>query len=647
MIRRVLRIWCLVVVMVGCGFLPKVVSFLASRRLHSNPLDSARARHLTAKAKDEIFFCESCGTEHIKWMGRCTSCKEWNTIKPFRQARVTSTSLDPRALAQLSSSSTSLAPTTPRTKESPLSTFQSNRWVVGNDFQTNAVLTPMTSISEMGSVERIELFSEEMNRVLGGGLVKGSVVLMAGEPGVGKSTLLLQLASTMTKKQASVVYISGEENPQQIVLRAKRLNLSQDNIFLVCDVDIDKALLSITALPTAELPQMIIVDSIQTMRTVDSTHTLGSVAQIRDSTAKIIQFAKSTGIAVILVGHVTKTGDVAGPRVLEHMVDTVLCIEGSDKTDYRMLRCDKNRFGSVSEVGVFVMTEHGMEDVTNPSEIFLTHDVLQKAQEGSAVSIVMEGSRPILAEIQCLVGRTYTGGNTGGQTVKISAKRTADGFPLQRMLLICAVIEKRLRLSMWSRDVYLNVVGGLRLQEPSADLAVAAAIVSSYLGVSIRPATAFIGEIGLGGELRGGKRIEQRISEAAKLGFRRIVIPRSTGFQNQKKKGAVSKVSSIAGSTGDPTAAPASSAAYSSTSNVEIVPCGSLWEALVAGLHHPDVGSLLNQQSRKKRVGAIYNSWASSNRNDGDIDRTDQRHIDDDNDVVDDNDDDDVFSDDV
>lgn len=626
--RRILWIWSLLIVMVWFGFLPDVAALHTLRRLHSNPLEYTRVKHLTAKARDEIFFCESCGTEHIKWMGRCTSCKEWNTIKPFRQARVTSTSLDPRTLAQLSSSSTSLAPTTQRKRESPPSTFQSNRWVVGNDFQANTVLTPMNSISEIGSVERIELFSEEMNRVLGGGLVKGSVVLMAGEPGVGKSTLLLQLASTMAKRQASVVYISGEENPQQIVLRAKRLNLPQDNIFLVCDVDIDKALLSITALPPEELPEMIIVDSIQTMRTMDSTHTLGSVAQIRDSTAKIIQFAKSTGIAVILVGHVTKAGDVAGPRVLEHMVDTVLCIEGSDKTDYRMLRCDKNRFGSVSEVGVFVMTENGMEDVTNPSEIFLTHDVLQKAQEGSAVSIVMEGSRPILAEIQCLVGRTFTGGNTG-QTIKISAKRTADGFPIQRMLLICAVIEKRLRLSMWSRDVYLNVVGGLRLQEPSADLAVAAAIVSSYLGVSIRPATAFIGEIGLGGELRGGKRIEQRISEAAKLGFRRIVIPRSTGFQNQKKKAvAVSNVATTT-TTAAAAASAGDAATNSPTSNVEIIPCGSLWEALVAGLHHSDAGSLLNQQSRKKRVASYNKSWTARHRNDddGDIDHSD--HMDD------------------
>lgn len=549
------------------------------------------SHRLNAKVKDEIFFCESCGTEHIKWMGRCSSCKEWNSIKPFRQAKLSSTSLDPRALASIASStSLSSFPTSnaPSKMSSPSTSrastnFQSNRWVAGNDFNSAAVLTPMTSISEIGPMKRMELFSEEMNRVLGGGLVRGSVVLMAGEPGVGKSTLLLQIASSMTNSNSSVVYISGEENPQQIVLRANRLGLQQDRIFLICDVDIDKALLSIISLQTEELPRMIIVDSIQTMRTADSTHSLGSVAQIRDSTAKIIQFAKSTGIAVVLVGHVTKSGDVAGPRVLEHMVDTVLCIEGSEKTDYRMLRCDKNRFGSVSEVGVFVMTENGMEDVSNPSEIFLTQDVLQKAQEGSAVVIVMEGSRPILAEIQCLVSRTYTGGNSG-QTIKVSAKRTADGFPLQRMLLISAVIEKRLRLSMWSRDVYLNVVGGLRLQEPSADLAVAAAIVSSYLSVPIRPATAFIGEIGLGGELRGGKRIEQRINEAIKLGFRRIIIPRSTGYRDSKKPLTKSE-------------SKASSAQYP---GVDVVPCASLWEALVAGLQHEDVAGLLNGTRKRK-----------------------------------------------
>lgn len=552
---------------------------------------------LQAKAKNEVFFCESCGTEHIKWMGRCSACKEWNTIKPFRQAKIASTSLDPRSFAAhplISPSSTNSGTSLQRSS----SGFQSHKWIMNNNDISSSFLTPMNTISEMGNMERVRLFSEEMNRVLGGGLVKGSVVLLAGEPGVGKSTLLLQLASTLSAN-GSVVYISGEENPQQIVLRANRLDLSQENIFLICDVDIDKALLSIAALPTEERPKLIIIDSIQTMRTADSTHTLGSVAQIRDSTAKVIQFAKSTGIAVILVGHVTKSGDVAGPRVLEHMVDTVLCIEGSEKSDYRMLRCDKNRFGSVSEVGVFVMAEDGMQDVLNPSEMFITQDVLQKPQEGSAVMIVMEGSRPILAEIQCLVSRTYTGTSTnGGQSVRVNAKRTADGFPLQRMLLICAVMEKRLQLSMWNRDIYLNVVGGLRIQEPSADLAVAAAIASSYLTVPIKPGTAFIGEIGLGGELRGGKRLEQRISEAVKLGFRRIIIPHSSGFRNvtthttgnRKKSGLASQSQQ-------------QSIQYS---GVDIIPCSTLWDALVACLQDDNVTDILKAGKRKKLSTPMY-----------------------------------------
>lgn len=538
---------------------------------------------LRAKSKEEVFFCESCGTEHIKWMGRCASCKEWNTVKHFRAARMTSTSLDPRASFG-SATSSSLSPTKPGTKDTEKGKYQSNRWVLSGSISEGSLITPMSSITDSVSFDRIPLFSEELNRVLGGGLVKGSVILMAGEPGVGKSTLLLQLAASSGHR---VVYISGEENPQQIVLRARRLTLPQENIFLVCDVDIDKALQSIGTL--GELPTMVIVDSIQTMRTAESQHTLGSVSQIKDSTAKIIQFAKSTGVAVVLVGHVTKTGDVAGPRVLEHMVDTVLCIEGSEKTDYRMLRCDKNRFGSVSEVGVFMMTEAGMQDVTNPSELFLTQKVLTESQEGSAVVIVMEGSRPILAEIQCLVSTTYAGANA-----KVNAKRTSDGFPIQRMLLICAVIEKRLKLSMWSRDVYLNVVGGLRLQEPSADLAVAVAIVSSYFGVPIKPATAFIGEIGLGGELRGGKRIEQRITEAIKLGFTTIIVPKNAGYNANKNRHVAVKAQTSTGVNS------VEVNKIETGREVNTVNCENLYSALVAGLDHVDVPGLLAKKDRRK-----------------------------------------------
>lgn len=309
------------------------------------------------------------------------------------------------------------------------------------------------------------------------------------------------------------------------------------------------------------------MDSIQTMRTAEGSQSIGSVSQIRESTARVVQFAKSTGVAVVLVGHVTKAGDVAGPKILEHMVDTVLCLEGSEKTDYRMVRCEKNRFGSISEVGVFTMTEDGMKDVANPSELFLTNTVIKEALEGSAVVIVIEGSKPILAEVQCLVSTTYSS-PTGG---KINPRRAADGFPLQRLLLICAVIEKRLRLAMWSSDVYLNVVGGLRIAEPTADLAVAMALISSYTTTPIHPATAFIGELGLGGELRGGKKTDLKVNEAIKLGFKRIILPASSGFK-----------------------------LTNTPADVTILPCANLKAAVKAALSANDIDAVLYGNKRKK-----------------------------------------------
>lgn len=564
-----------------------------------------------AKSKEEVFFCEACGVEHIKWMGRCPACKEWNTIKQFRTPKLV-TSLDPRTA---SNRGMSTAMTKPKPKLVPLSVgtapqgaVSDGRWLKQDVYSGNSIIFPMKDISDSDlNLDRINLFSGEMNRVLGGGLVRGSVILIAGDPGVGKSTLLLQLASSLG--HANVVYVSGEENPQQIVLRARRLGLSSDGIFLICDVDIDQVLYHIQTLPT--LPALVIIDSIQTMRTADSAHSIGSITQIKDSTAKVIQFAKSTSTSVILVGHVTKTGDVAGPRVLEHMVDTVLCIEGSERTDYRMLRAEKNRFGSVSEVGVFTMTEHGMTDVTNPSELFLTSSVITTPQEGSAVVIVMEGSRPILAEVQCLVSQTYS---SSSQQQKINAKRAVDGFPMQRLLLISAVIEKRLKISMWNRDVYLNIVGGLRLTEPSADLAVAMAIISSHLSVQIQAATAFIGEIGLGGELRGGKRIEQRVNEAIKLGFTRVIVPATSGY----------KKSSISSSMSSSPVSPAVEA------GVKIIPCSTLREACQHGLvlePGESIDSIIakrqrnNSGNKKKKQQEMSGSSGSSGSSGGDRDR--------------------------
>lgn len=463
-------------------------------------------RALGSKGTGETFFCQSCGAEHVKWAGRCNFCKEWNTIKAFKQVSGSSRA----SFASKSSPSTS-------TSSSLFTTPNRGRWIEAQ-LAVNESFSSMASISVDDQKDRIEIFSREVGRVLGGGLVPGSVILLAGEPGIGKSTLLLQLASQIAQRYGDVIYISGEENEYQIALRGRRLGLPVDRIYLVCDVEIDQILERIHSSPSR--PSLVIIDSIQTMRVNDCESSLGSVSQIRESAGKVLQYAKATSTAVILVGHVTKSGDVAGPRVLEHMVDAVVYVEGSDRADYRLVKAVKNRFGSATEVGVLAMTENGLEDVVNPSALFLTPSLLSEAQEGAAVGVVMEGSRALLAEIQCLV--TYSYASSSGKSL---ARRTSDGFPLPRLLLICAVLEKRLKFLLATRDIYLNVVGGLRITEPTADLAVAVALASSLTGLPVRPATAFIGELGLGGELRGGKRTDQRIAEAVKLGFKRIVLP--------------------------------------------------------------------------------------------------------------------------
>jgi DNA repair protein RadA/Sms len=324
-------------------------------------------------------------------------------------------------------------------------------------------------------IQRIHLWSEEVNNVLGGGLVRGSAVLIAGDPGVGKSTLLLQLSASVAETSSSgVVYLSGEENAEQILSRVHRLGLSPKNIFLLCDTDADSALTTIMGMEFR--PTLVIVDSIQMMRTQTGSGVgaAGSVTQIRDSAALFVEFAKTSGCAVMLVGHVTKSGEVAGPRVLEHLVDTVLYLEASEKGSCRLFRCIKNRFGATNEVGVLSMTPGGLVDVPNPSELFMGESVVSEGLEGCAVAVVLEGTRPLLAEIQCLVGTAKSGQLQG---MPKSSRRASDGFPSQRLLLICAVIEKHIGLNLASRDIYLNVVGGLRVSEPAADLAVAVTVV--------------------------------------------------------------------------------------------------------------------------------------------------------------------------
>lgn len=511
-------------------YLNLVLSLVTSTQLQkiecrsTNYLPDDTHTKLNAKSKafgsksNEIFYCDNCGMEHVKWVGRCTSCKEWNTVKEFKQASLKS-----------------LESIGPAARVKSFTSNMNNRnvpWIANGNNQS---LIPMEEINIDTAVQRINLFSSELNRVLGNGLVKGSVVLLAGEPGIGKSTLLLQLASSIANDLNSVVYLSGEENPEQIAARAHRLDLKTKNIFLVCDVNLDNAINNIISM--SKMPSLVIVDSVQTMRTENCNNGIGSVTQIRECTAQLVQLAKSYGCAVLLVGHVTKTGEVAGPRVLEHMVDTVLYMEGNEKADYRMLRSIKNRFGNTNEVGVFSMHEKGLIDVTNPSELFMSNNVISEGVEGSGVAVIMEGTRPIIAEIQCLVTTSYS---------KIaSPRRTSDGFPIQRLLLIIAVIEKRLKLNLYNKDIYLNVVGGLRVTEPSADLVVAMIIISSLIGEKMNPGVAFIGEIGLSGELRGGKRLESRIQEALKMGFTKVIIPTSTSSNrdsNNNNRNLKSKV---------------------------------------------------------------------------------------------------------
>ena len=537
-----------------------------------------------SKGRDEVFFCSECGGEHAKWVGRCNFCKSWNTVKEFRSPRAEPLApMDIRAAASAAgktrnsntgntSTKVSLAPTRPipgssKTDAAPV--LQRASWLGTGNGDNNMVA--MNTINLNFNKQTLPIYSKELSRVLGGGVVKGSVVLIAGEPGIGKSTLLLQLAASIVNDaDGQVVYLSGEENDEQIASRAQRLGIdgtATENIYMICDIDVDNAITNILNMEST--PELIIVDSIQTMRTEASTSSMGTVTQTRESAARFVQLAKATGSCILLVGHVTKSGDVAGPRVLEHMVDTVLYLEGSDRGEYRLIRSMKNRFGSTSEVGVLSMTERGMIDVTNPSDLFMTANVVTEGVEGSAVAVLLEGSRPILAEIQCLVSVASPRSN---------AKRMSDGFPVQRLLLICAVIEKRLKLQLWNKDVYVNVAGGLRVNEPSSDLAVAITVISSLLDKRVKAGIAFIGEVGLGGELRGGKGLEIRIREAAKLGFRTVVVP----------KGTYGK-SSLSQSAG----------------KIKVLPCGSLREVMKVALQPGESSRAPSSTSIKKPTMSI------------------------------------------
>jgi DNA repair protein RadA/Sms len=412
------------------------------------------------------FVCQNCGNEALKWAGRCNGCGEWNTLV-----------------------------------ETVVSTKKSN-----SRFSISQPRHQVVKFQDIKGkdVVRVKSGIGELDRVLGGGLVPGSVVLLAGEPGIGKSTLLTQLA---VKLGQSVLYVCGEESPEQIKMRIMRLGRGGDKLAFLPTIDVDEVVAS------AGQPALMIVDSIQTMATADLTGMAGSVGQIRECAFRLLNFAKNSGTVVFLVGHITKEGAIAGPKILEHLVDTVLYLEGDRRHEFRILRSQKNRFGSVDEVGVFQMTDAGLQEFANPSDIFL--EERQKNVAGSCVAVVMEGTRPMLVEIQALVVPSQLA----------VPRRVASGIDLKRLTLLTAVLSKRLKLPLGSYDVFVNVAGGLNLKEPAADLAVCLAVISSFKNQPVGVKTAAFGEVGLLGEVRKVSFAAKRLAEAKKLGYSRVISP--------------------------------------------------------------------------------------------------------------------------
>ncbi|KAA0544129.1 DNA repair protein RadA [Bacillus sp. BGMRC 2118] len=421
------------------------------------------------------FTCQACGYESPKWMGKCPGCGAWNTLTE---------ELEP-------------------SKSSRKLTFTASM----NEGNAKPVkLKEVETIQE----PRIKTDNNEFNRVLGGGIVRGSLVLIGGDPGIGKSTLLLQISSYLSSKDQGVLYISGEESVKQTKLRADRLRVSSDALYVLAETDLEFITKAIEELS----PSFVVIDSIQTIYHPEVQSAPGSVSQVRECTAELMRLAKSKGIAIFIVGHVTKEGNIAGPRLLEHMVDSVLYFEGERHHSYRILRAVKNRFGSTNEMGIFEMKEEGLEEVQNPSEIFL--EERSKGASGSTVVASMEGTRPVLVEIQALVSPTSFG----------NPRRMATGLDVSRVSLLMAVLEKRVGLLLQNQDAYLKVAGGVKLDEPAIDLAVAVSIASSFRDQVSSATDVLIGEVGLTGEVRRVSRIEQRVQEAAKLGFKRVIIPK-------------------------------------------------------------------------------------------------------------------------
>ena len=438
-----------------------------------------------AKARESAFFCKECGYESAKWLGQCPACKEWNTLveEPLEPK---GKDLGGRGLG-----------------------IDSLKGVGRRRTEIEKIRPVKLSEITLEGQDRMSSGFAELDRVLGGGIVRGSLVLVGGDPGIGKSTLLLQVCRMVSGHEQKVLYISGEESLKQIKLRANRIGTFQGEMTFLCETNLDTIRLVIEN----EKPDMVIIDSIQTMFREGLSSAPGSIGQVRESTNLLMQIAKGFGIAIFIVGHVTKEGVVAGPRVLEHMVDTVLYFEGEKFASYRILRGVKNRFGSTNEIGVFEMREAGLEEVENPSEFML--EGRPKDASGAVVACSMEGSRPILLEIQALVSETNFG----------MPRRTAAGTDYNRVNLLMAVLEKRCHYEMSRMDAYINIAGGIKMSEPALDLAIVMALISSYKDRPVSPDTMIFGEVGLSGEVRAVAMADQRVREAEKLGFHTCILP--------------------------------------------------------------------------------------------------------------------------
>ena len=424
-------------------------------------------------AKDRtVFFCSNCGYESIKWVGKCPSCNQWNTFIENK-----------------------LAPKSKQTSYSRSDKAIDNQPLLIQDINTT-------------QEERIDMHDKELNRVLGGGLVKGSLVLLGGEPGIGKSTLSLQTVLQIHDKR--ILYVSGEESAKQLKLRADRLNKTSKHCFIICETALERIFTHIEN----NKPEILVIDSIQTIATERVDSSPGSLSQVRECAAELLRFSKESHVPVILIGHINKEGSIAGPKVLEHIVDTVLQFEGDQQHLYRILRSIKNRFGSTSEIGIYEMRQDGLRQVENPSELLLSQE--HDGMSGIAIAGAIEGVRPFLIETQALVSTAVYG----------TPQRSSTGYDTRRMNMLLAVLEKRVGFKLAQKDVFLNIAGGIKVNDPAIDLAVISAILSSNMDVAIDSSICVAGEVGLSGEIRPVNRIEQRIKEADKLGFKRFILPK-------------------------------------------------------------------------------------------------------------------------